>query len=130
MVSTNESKPTVLVVDDHHPTAYAVAKMLTHAGFKVRQAFTGLAAIRTANILPAVIILDVHLPDINGFDVCRRLRSDPRTAKIPILFLSSTFDFVRGKVEAAKCGAQAFLSHPIAPAQLAEAIESALQEAS
>src|SRR5689334_10565787 len=92
--------------------------MLSHAVFKVRQAFTGLAALRAANILPSVIILDVNLPDINGFDVCRRLRSDSRTARIPVVFLSSTFDFVLGKVEAAKCGAQAFLSHPIAPAQL------------
>lgn len=129
MVSKQVAKPTVLVVDDHHPTAYAVAKMLTHAGFKVRQAFTGLAAIRTANILPSVIILDVNLPDINGFDVCRRLRSDPRTAKIPILFLSSTFDFGKGKLEAVKCGAQAFLAHPIAAAQLTQAIHSALREA-
>jgi CheY-like chemotaxis protein len=66
-------------------------RMLIKAGFEVREAHTGEAALRLAEDLPDVIVLDVRLPDIDGFEVCRRVRANARTARIKILHTSATF---------------------------------------
>ena len=81
---------TVLVVDDDPATRYATARILRGAGFKTQEAATGAEAIALAPEVSAVV-LDVHLPDTNGFEVCRVIRSRPDTASLPVVHLSAEF---------------------------------------
>src|SRR2546422_3997963 len=85
-------KPTILNVDDYEPARYARTKMLRDWGFDVKEARTGAEALRLATLEhPALVILDIHLPDIDGFEVCRRLKRDHDGAALPILHISATF---------------------------------------
>ncbi|HST11325.1 MAG TPA: response regulator, partial [Terriglobales bacterium] len=80
----------ILAVDDNAAALYATSRVLRSAGFEVITASTGngtLAAAATADL----VVLDVNLPDMDGFEVCRRLRLDPTTARVPVLHLSATF---------------------------------------
>ena len=74
---------TVLIIDDDEAKRYAVAKILRKAGYAIREGATGAEALRLAAEKPALIILDVKLPDVSGFEVCRRIKADPATAIDP-----------------------------------------------
>lgn len=113
-----EHRPLLLAVDDNHAHCYAVARLAHAAGFDVRQAFTGHSALRLVKIRPEAIVLDVHLPDIDGFEVCRRLKRDPATAHIPVVFCSATLELEEGSRVAAELGALAFLSDADAGVEL------------
>ena len=80
---------TVLAVDDDEATRYSLARRLRGAGFRVLEAATGAEALRLAREEPVLITLDINLPDMDGFEVCRRLKSDPATREIPVLHLSA-----------------------------------------
>src|SRR5512133_3319945 len=80
---------TILAVDDNPAHNYAVCRALEHAHSKVLRAHTGKQALELAAQQPDLVLLDVRLPDINGFEVCRRLRNDPKTSQIPVVFLSA-----------------------------------------
>src|SRR4051812_1662771 len=83
--------PIILNVDDYVPGRYARTKILEKMGFPVREAGTGVEALELAvSLKPAIILLDVNLPDIHGFEVCRRLRTNPETASITILHISAS----------------------------------------
>jgi len=117
---TVRHQPMVLVVDDNQGHAYAVARIMSKHGFVVMQAYTGQEALENARRKPDLIFLDVHLPDIDGFEICRRLKADPETAAIPVLFLSSTVSAEVGANRAIALGAAGFLSHPPDSKQLLE----------
>lgn len=91
---------TVLVVDDVSANLAVVADNLTRHGFRIRVAHTGQAALKIAlRTRPDLILLDVQLPDLDGFEVCRRLKADDRTFEIPVIFMTvmnQTEDKVRG----------------------------------
>lgn len=121
-VPAAESRPTrILAIDDNAAALYATSRVLKAAGYEVLQASTGgagLAAAASERI--DLIVLDVNLPDIDGFEVCRRLRARPETAQIPVLHLSATFtqnsDFKLGL----EAGADSYLTRPVeAPVLLA-----------
>src|SRR5690348_7915265 len=81
---------TVLNVDDHAELLYVRGKVLRDAGFDVVDACNGVEAQQLAKAqLPALVLLDVRLGDTNGFAVCKRLKSDPETARIPVLHVST-----------------------------------------
>ena len=82
---------TILNVDDNEANRYAVTRMLKRAGFATAEADCGEEALRQVAALPDLVILDVNLPDIDGFEVCRRIKADPATASIPILHLSASY---------------------------------------
>src|SRR6187401_1310683 len=86
-----ESHPTVIVVDDNLAKRYAVSRLLRAAGFVVKEAATGNEALARADDGADAMILDVNLPDIDGYEVCRMLRDRPRTRRLPIIHLSATF---------------------------------------
>src|SRR5437867_5995851 len=88
---TPDRAPTILTVDDSPQVREVITEILRCAGFEVREAATGADALRGAAEHPDLIILDIQLPDIDGFEVCRRLKADPATATIPVLHLSGTF---------------------------------------
>ena len=118
----------ILNVDDYEGTRYARTQLLQRAGFRVREAGTGMDALRLATELrPAVILLDVNLPDIDGFEVCRRLRAEAATMTVPIVHLSSTFVSDKAQALAYEGGADSYLTDPVEPAVLLATIRSLLR---
>ena len=114
----------VLVVDDRPANRYIIVHALRRAGFGVIEATTGKEALELANNLPKVIVLDVKLPDILGYEVCRRIKANARTSHIPVLQLSAAFLSDESKVHALESGADAFLTQPVEPNVLIATVKS------
>ena len=118
----------VLVVDDTEASRYAVARHLRHAGFSVDEADSGLEAIaRVEASRPDLVVLDVLLPDISGFEVARRLRGDPRFSRIPILHLSASFTDPESLAAGLDSGADGYLTNPVEPVVLLASIRSLIR---
>jgi two-component system, NtrC family, sensor kinase len=115
---------TVLVVDDREANRYTTAHALTRAGFNVVEAATGREALALSRTLPAVIILDVKLPDILGYEVCRRIKANYQTRHIPVLQLSAAFLNNESKLFALESGADAYLIQPADPVVLVATVKS------
>lgn len=79
----------ILVVDDNDAGLYVSSRILKKAGYNVLEASTGLEALEMAQQQPDLIILDLNLPDIDGFEVCKRIKEDANTSSIPILHLTA-----------------------------------------
>jgi two-component system NtrC family sensor kinase len=109
------SESHVLIVDDRDANRYTVAHILTRAGFRVKEATTGRQALELAQEHPSVILLDVKLPDILGYEVCRRIKTNPNTSSIPVLQLSAAFLDNESKIYALESGADAYLTQPVEP---------------
>jgi PAS domain S-box-containing protein len=109
----------ILVVDDNPAALYATGRILRSAGYEVHEASTGSAALagaRNADLL----VLDVNLPDMDGFEVCRRLRAVAETAHLPVLHLSATFTQTIDLALGLEAGADSYLTRPVeAPVLLA-----------
>jgi len=114
----------VLVVDDRAENRYTTSHALTRAGFSVIEAVNGKEALELSKQLPAVIVLDVKLPDILGYEVCRRIKSNPLTGHIPVLQLSAAFHNVESKLYALGSGADAYLTQPAEPLILVATVKS------
>jgi two-component system NtrC family sensor kinase len=115
---------TVLIVDDRAASRYTAAHALTRAGNKVIEAATGKEALEQAKQQPTVIVLDVKLPDILGYEVCRRIKANTQTAHIPVLLLSSAFLSNESKLYALESGADAYLIQPADPVVLVATVKS------
>ncbi len=118
----------ILNVDDTDATRYAKSRILTKAGFTIIEAANGADAIELAkNRQPNLILLDTRLPDINGFEVCRRLKSDTATSSIAILQTSASFISLVDKINGIECGADNYLFEPIEPEELVVNITALLR---
>lgn len=115
---------TVLVVDDSAPSRYSTVHALSRSGFTVIEASTGQQALDLANDLPGAIVLDIRLPDITGYEVCRRIKANPYTSHVPVLQLSAALLSSESKVHALESGADAYLSQPVEPNVLIATIKS------
>jgi two-component system, NtrC family, sensor kinase len=120
----NDVKDSILVVDDRPANRYSTVHALKRAGYHVIEAETGTEALELAKQLPSVILLDVKLPDILGYEVCRRLKANPRTGHIPILQLSAAFVDNESRVYALESGADAYLTQPVEPNVLLATVKS------
>jgi len=118
---------TVLIVDDDEDVRMTTGDILRQEGFAVREAATGAEGLRLAAEHPDLIVLDVHLPDLDGFEVCRRLKTDPITAAIPVLHLSGVFRELDDRVRGLETGAAAYLTRPVDRAELLATIRTALR---
>jgi len=116
----------VLVVDDNEAGRYATARTLRQAGFAVVEGASGSEALRLA---PGVdlVVLDVNLPDINGFEVCSRLRRAPATAGLPIVHLSATYVRPDDRLSGLEAGADAYLTQPVDPRELVATVRALLR---
>ncbi|MDR2330813.1 MAG: response regulator [Comamonas sp.] len=123
-VSIDRSQHTVLVVDDNPATCYATARALRAAGFKTLEAGTGQDALDMSLGDISAVVLDVHLPDIGGFEVCRMIRERQQTTSLPIVHLSAAFVADTDKVAGLDAGADAYLTHPAEPAMLVATIQA------
>jgi two-component system alkaline phosphatase synthesis response regulator PhoP len=118
---------TILVVDDEEATARLIAKILDKAGYRIVVAYDGEEALRKiADVLPDLVLLDVHLPRVDGREVCRRVKQDPRTRGIPILLMTAAHDSVRDAAEAIKLGAEEYILKPFVREVLLHNVERVL----
>jgi two-component system, OmpR family, response regulator VanR len=103
--------PYVLLVEDEENVAYVVALALRHASFEVRVVDTGTEALRlsSASPPPDIVVLDVMLPDLDGFEVCRRMRADQND--LPVLFLTAR-DAPADRLHGLTIGADDYLTKP------------------
>ena len=118
---------TILVVDDNEALRYSLVRSLRDAGYQVLEARTGAEALKLSAEKPDLITLDVNLPDIHGFDVCKQIKANPATAHIPILHLSSTFIEPDARVQGLASGADAYLTEPIDRAELVATVGALLR---
>lgn len=126
---TLEKKPVIILnVDDNEGARYAKTRVLRLAGFKVIEAGTGGEALRQAAVLqPDLILLDTKMPDLNGFEVCRRLKADPRTARSAVLQTSASYLKIEDKINALNSGADNYLVEPIEPEELVANVNALLR---
>ena len=116
---------TVLNVNDRLAARYVVTKMLQAAGCRVLEANSGEEALRIAReSRPAVALLDIQLPDIDGLEVCRRLKADPATQAISVIQTSATYNTPDMKVRGLAGGADSYLMQPFGSAELVAAIDA------
>jgi PAS domain S-box-containing protein len=121
-------KTTVLNVDDYEPGLYAKTRALRHAGFEVYEAMSGEVALRLADELkPELVLLDVHLPDVSGIEVCRRIKTNPSTASVLVIQTSATFTEGSDRVRGFEGGADAYLTEPIEAEELIANIQAILR---
>jgi PAS domain S-box-containing protein len=124
MPTMPEGPSRVLVVDDNPAKRYAVARLLRAAGFLVSEAGSGQEALERAEDGPDAVVLDVNLPDIDGYEVCRILRTRELTARTPIIHLSATFTESGDKVYGLEAGADGYLTHPVEPPVLVATVKA------
>jgi len=117
----------ILHVDDTPATRYTIGRTLGREGFKVREAATGREALRLAKEGPDLVILDVKLPDIGGFEVCRRSKADPTTATIPVLHLSATYVTDEAQATGLDGGADGYLVQPVDARVLVATVKALLR---
>ncbi len=112
MANNRTVKSTILIVDDD-PTGREVLRgILNREGYNVAQAANGAEALtKVARLIPDVILLDVMMPDIDGFEVCRRLRADPTLTDVPIIMLTALDDRA-SLLEGIEAGADDFITKP------------------
>jgi two-component system sensor histidine kinase/response regulator len=124
-----DSKTTsVLNVDDYPPGLYARTKILRQAGFDVIEATTGNQTLELASKhKPAIVLLDVNLPDMHGFEVCRRIRTNPALAATTILHISASSTQDQQQVHGLNTGADGYLIEPVDPAVLVATIHAYLR---
>jgi two-component system, OmpR family, phosphate regulon response regulator PhoB len=119
----------VLVVEDEPDIRTLVVHHLTRDGFRCRTAATGpeaLASVRRAP--PDLLILDLMLPELNGIEVCRRLRADTATAAVPIIMLTARADEV-DRVVGLEMGADDYVVKPFSPKELVARVRAVLRRA-
>ncbi len=116
---------TILVVEDDPDVANLMCMTLGHEGFQVKHAASGEDAVQIAQEhIPDLISLDIRLPDINGFEVLRQLRSQPKTADIPVFVVSVISDETQGM----RFGAVDYLAKPIDEKKLIRVTQRALKQ--
>lgn len=117
----------ILIVDDDVDSLKLIGLMLQRHGYEVIAANAGNQAIAKANSdHPDLIILDVMMPDMNGYEVCRRLRGNPSTKAIPIIMFTAK-TLIDDKVAGFEAGADDYLTKPTHPAELASRVKAMLQ---
>jgi hypothetical protein len=119
------SGQSVLVVDDNAAAKYAMARMLRSLGFCTVEASGGAEALELSEFVSAVVI-DVNLPDVNGFEVCRMLRARRSTALLPIIHVSAAVPAQDLAAHAADAGSDRFMLAPVDGASLALVLDGLL----
>ena len=133
-------KAKILCVDDDRATVTIISGVLRHEGYEVETAYDGQDGIKKAQqMIPDLIILDIMMPDIDGYEVCRQLSRDSRTAKIGVLMLSAKGDVDKDTNKAWKfatnvqdrnrgfdSGALEFLTKPVKAKELVQRVKAVL----
>jgi PAS domain S-box-containing protein len=124
---TWEEQVTILVVDDSVPSTRLLQTQLKRSGYGVVVAYDGEQALaEVERNLPDLIILDVMMPGLDGFDVCRQIKSDPRTWFVPVILLTA-LDRIEDRIHGIEAGADEFLSKPFNREELLARVRSLLR---
>jgi CheY-like chemotaxis protein len=121
-MSAERSQHSILVVDDVEASRYAMSRSLRASGFRTVEASAGAQALELAEYVSGVV-LDVHLPDLHGFEVCRLLREKPSTARVPIVHVSAVYVGGEHIATGREAGADAYLVAPVDPQDLAARLD-------
>jgi serine phosphatase RsbU (regulator of sigma subunit)/DNA-binding response OmpR family regulator len=125
-VTVRRPRGRILVVDDSEGTRYIVATWLRRNGYDTTEAATGGEALaRLAGV--DLVVLDVHLPDMTGFEVCAAIKADPATAAVPVLHISATAVGVSDRAAGLKGGADGYLTEPVDPEELLATVVALLR---
>jgi len=117
---------TILIADDTPSEAALMASVVTKLGHEAQTVGDGETCLRTARTLkPALILLDVVMPKLDGYQTCRRLRKDPEVGSVPVIMVSSK-DQESDRYWGEKQGATRYVTKPFTPDTLAEAIQACL----
>jgi two-component system sensor histidine kinase/response regulator len=118
----------ILNVDDYAPGLYARTKVLKNAGFKVIEAMTGGQALElVSERAPAIVLLDVNLPDMSGFEVCKQIKRNPKTNSTTVLHISASSAQAQHLVMGLNCGADSYLVEPVDPSVLVATVKAFLR---
>ncbi|PLZ92153.1 diguanylate cyclase response regulator [Fischerella muscicola CCMEE 5323] len=110
--SVPATKGNILIVDDQLDNLRVLSTILMEEGYQVRKALNGqMALVVCQTLAPDLILLDINMPDINGYEVCQRLKANSQTCNIPIIFLS-VLDDVTDKVKGIKMGGADYITKP------------------
>ncbi len=116
----------ILVVDDTPDNLRLLSAMLSEQGYKVRKALNGKTALNTIyQVPPDLILLDINMPSINGYEVCKNLKADVKTKDIPVIFISA-LDDVLDKVKAFEVGGVDYITKPFQAEEVIARIENQL----
>ena len=119
---------TILNIDDQEPGRYARRRMLERAGYRVIDANCGADAWRVLEtVRPQLVLMDVNLPDISGFDLCRRIKSRPELADIMVLHVSASRVSGTDRAAGLEVGSDGYLVEPIDEKELHAAVRSLLR---
>lgn len=127
MSAAIQSEARILYADDTEGQRYAVSRILQRAGFEVLEASTGRQALEMMRARPDLVVLDVNLPDISGFEVCRQIKATDASARTPVLHVSATVVTTDARVAGLEGGADAYLIQPVAPEELIATVRALLR---
>ena len=120
----------VLLVEDDRDSRLMFAEWLERAGFRVEQAHNGLQALERAfDLRPDAILTELHIPGIDGYELTRRLKTDPRTADTPILAVTGYLPFAQDPSRAERAGCDAILAKPCDPHEIGRTLSLLITEA-
>ncbi len=120
-----QQEKTILVVDDTEANIDILVEILAE-DYDVSVAMDGESALETAEeILPDLILLDIMMPDMDGYEVCRRLKADERTKKIPVVFVTAK-DEVDDRTDGYEIGGSDYITKPVDPARVLETAQRLL----
>ncbi len=123
---TAENKGNILIVDDTPENLQVLSATLSDSGYKVRGVINGKMAIRAArSVSPDLILLDIKMPEMDGYEVCTQLKAEPKTSEIPVIFISA-LDEVLDKVTAFQVGGVDYITKPFHVAEVLARIEHQL----
>ena len=117
----------ILNVEDNDAARHAKTRLLINAGFRVEEASDGAQALAmVAALQPALVLLDMKLPDISGWDVCRQIKANPLTAKVFVLQTSAALISMDDKMRGMNSGADDYISAPFEPNTLIAKVRAIL----
>lgn len=110
---------TILIVDDEETNLYALRLILESKGYRCLEACSGPEALQIASAAaPEVVLLDIHMPEMDGYEVCRRLKADARTSAIPIVFLTARYRDHDEIAKGLEAGAHDYVTKPFSAPEL------------
>ena len=116
-----------MYVDDTEGQRYAMCRILEREGYRPVEAATGAEALATVNASLLAIVLDVKLPDMSGYEVCRRLKQNPLYSSIPIIQVSASFADPDHRAVGLSGGADAYIAQPVHPQELLNLVRSVIR---